>query len=77
MENTKTIRDYLLTLPGHVYLRVLQEYNTAKNTTPIDEVFDWLNDESMTLSGLFMFIGTQEGHEYWVQINLKYFGKRC
>jgi len=71
-QNLKTRREHLKVLPLQKRLQAME--NIRKEAFPCFEKY--LNDKRLSkdfIADCFLFQATRQGHEYWYDINHKYF----
>jgi hypothetical protein len=67
----ETVRQHLKKLPLQKRLQAME--NTRRTFCLFEDRLDRLESGNNMLSGLFTFNETKQGHDYWWDINTKYY----
>lgn len=67
----KTIKEHLKKLPLQKRLQAIE--NIRKQNSDLVFSLNWKTNTENAISGKFIFCDTKQGHDYWYDINQKYF----
>tara|TARA_R110000782_G_scaffold202500_1_gene291031 strand:+ start:284 stop:535 length:252 start_codon:yes stop_codon:yes gene_type:complete len=72
-KSMKTVKEHLKKLPLQKRLQAMENIRKLSYSYSLSERMNSIRHETSTLSGSFIFEDTRQGHNYWSNINYKYY----